>query len=92
MYILCTGTAPEGILMAQLNLNVTPEFQRALSSFMRLRGIRTKSEAIRVAVTEGVERLLDQGSGESFSSLLGAANRARLNRHPRFHSDDDLWG
>lgn len=38
--------------MAQINLHVTPEFEDALDTLMRARGLRSKSEAIRHAVRE----------------------------------------
>ena len=77
--------------MAQLNLNMTPEFEEALRRFMRLRGIRAKSEAIRVAVREGVERSIGAVGRSSFAPWLGAAARAPENPKPRFASDSDLW-
>lgn len=77
--------------MAQLNINLTREFEVALERFMRLRGLRTKSEAIRLAIQEGVERSLEGAGRSSFSSWLGAATRAAVNPHPRFTSDDELW-
>jgi hypothetical protein len=77
--------------VAQLNINVNPEFEEALSRFMRLRGIGTKSEALRVAIREGVERSISQAPRASFASWLGAATRAPENPSPRFHTDSDLW-
>lgn len=38
--------------MAQVNLHVTEEFEAALEALMRGRGLRSKSEAIRLAVRE----------------------------------------
>lgn len=38
--------------MAQVNLHVTEEFAAALEALMRGRGLRSKSEAIRLAVRE----------------------------------------
>jgi hypothetical protein len=77
--------------VSQLNLNMTPELEEALKRFMRLRGIRTKSEALRVAVREGVERSIGAAPRASFASWLGAAARAPENPNPRFATDDDLW-
>ena len=76
--------------MAQLNLNVTPEFERDLSAFMKERGLTHKSEAIRVAVREAVSRR-DGASETEFDRLLGAGLKAPLNSKPRFKSEDDLW-
>ncbi|HWS75743.1 MAG TPA: ribbon-helix-helix protein, CopG family [Quisquiliibacterium sp.] len=38
--------------MAQINLHVTAEFEASLEALMRHRGLRSKSEAIRLAVQE----------------------------------------
>lgn len=38
--------------MAQINLHTTPEFEAELAALMKGRGIKTKSEAIRLAVHE----------------------------------------
>jgi hypothetical protein len=78
--------------MAQLNINLTPEFQRDLALFMRMRNIRTKSEAIRTAVRECVKRSQRAGPKVDFSSWIGMARRRKRGRGPRFHTDDDLWG
>ncbi len=79
--------------MAQMNLHLTPEFERDLARLMKLRGIRTKSEAVRVAVREGVERSQrETGARTDFSAWQGAALAAAVNPEPRFASDDDLWG
>jgi len=77
--------------MSQINLHVKPEFERDLTRFMRLRGLRTKSEAIRLAVREGLERARATPAGKSFSSWAGAGLAVALNPAPRFESDDDLW-
>lgn len=77
--------------MAQINLHAKPEFERDLARFMRLRGIETKSEAIRVAVRESLERASRQRPPVDFKEWLGAALEAPQNPEPRFRSDDDLW-
>lgn len=76
--------------MAQLNLHLTPEFERTLKRFMRLRGLRNKSEAIRTAVREAAERDRHAAPAD-FRAWLGAGRGAPLNPHPRFVTDDDLW-
>lgn len=75
--------------MAQLNLNLTPEFERDLTAFMKERGIGTKSEAIRVAVREGLLRSAKSTNRPSFQSLLGSLKQT--NRRPKFKTEDDLW-
>ena len=77
--------------MAQLNIHMTPEFERALARLMRVRGITSKSEAVRVAVQEAAERAGRRRRGADFGELRGAALRAPLNSRPRFFSHDDLW-
>lgn len=76
--------------MAQLNLHLTPEFERALKRFMRLRGLTSKSEAVRTAVREAAVRDARKGHAD-FRTWIGAARAAPVNPHPRFSSDDDLW-
>ena len=75
--------------MAQLNLNTTPSFERALARFMRVRGIRSKSEAIRVAVEESAAAVT-RGTAD-FEAWLGLGTQAPLNPSPRFPTHADLW-
>jgi hypothetical protein len=75
--------------MAQLNLNTTPSFERALARLMRVRGIRSKSEAIRVAVEE-CAAAATRGTAD-FESWLGLGTKAPLNPRPRFATHADLW-
>jgi Arc/MetJ family transcription regulator len=77
--------------MAQMNLHVTPEFERALARFMRLRGLTSKSAAVRLAVSEAVGRETRRQALVQFSSWVGAANRGTPNPRPRFANEDDLW-
>lgn len=78
--------------MPQLNMHLTPEFQQSLADYMRLRHLKTKSEAIREAVREALERERSRRRTADFTTWLGLANRVPQNPHPRFSSDDDLWG
>ncbi len=77
--------------MGQLNIQMTPDFEKALLRLMRVRGLKTKSEAVRVAVQEGLERALGRSKTADFHAWLGLASRKPLNRSPRFKSEDDLW-
>src|SRR4026209_1771397 len=78
------------VCMRQLNLNVTPEFERDLRQYMKKRGIERKSDAIRQAVREALQR--PAGSQDyDFRSWLGLGLKAPLRRKPRFKSEDDLW-
>ncbi len=52
-----------------------------------------QSEAVRVAVREGLERLTrKRRSHPDFQQWKGRALRAVVNPRPRFQSDEDLWG
>lgn len=76
--------------MKQLNLNVTPEFERDLKLFMKRKGITRKSDAIRIALREFAEREKARSDCD-FHSLLGIGLKAPLNPNPRFKTQDDLW-
>ena len=76
--------------MGQLNIILTPEFERDLQRLMKIRGIRTKSDAIRVAVQEIARRGAVPDPAQ-FGELLGAGLRAPMNAKPKFRSEDDLW-
>lgn len=73
--------------MSQLNIQMTPEFEVKLRKYMVSRGIKTKSEAVRQAIEEGLAvspkfKLLD------WSSLRGAGLGQS---EPRFSDNDELW-
>ncbi|HYN19399.1 MAG TPA: hypothetical protein VE078_00445 [Thermoanaerobaculia bacterium] len=76
--------------MPQINIHLTTEFERALAEFMRLRQIKTKSDAIRAAVQEALERERRRREAPDFSQWVGLATKAPENPAPRFRSDDDL--
>jgi len=76
--------------MRQLNLNVTPEFERDLRQYMKRKGIANKSAAIRSAVREAAARVRSH-PGTDFRSLIGIALKAPLNPNPKFRTEDDLW-
>jgi hypothetical protein len=82
-----TGLARNMVCMRQLNLNVTPEFERDLRTYMKSRSISRKPEAIRQALREGVARS-GNGSEYDFRSWLGLGLRAPLRRRRRFLSED----
>lgn len=77
--------------MPQINLNVTPEFAEDLERLVRLRGLSNRSQAIRIAVKEAVERALAATPAGGIASLRGiAVQGSRCSR--RFADDDELWG
>ena len=77
--------------MSQLNIHLTPDFEAALTKLMQVRGLRTKSEAVRLAVQETLERESRARKVLDFAELRGLANKATPNPHPRFPTHDDLW-
>ena len=77
--------------MAQVNLHVTDEFAQDLEDLMRLRELRTKSEAIRLAVREAAIAVRKQKEPFDFEKWRGLALKFPEQPKPRFLSDDDLW-
>jgi len=78
------------VCMKQLNVNVTPEFERDLRQFMRQRQLSRKTDAIRLAMREAVSR--GKGSEEEdFRAWLGLGLKVPLRKNPRFRSEDELW-
>jgi hypothetical protein len=76
--------------VAQINLHTTPEFERALARLMKLRGLATRSQAIRAAVEEAAARA-DSGPRPDFMTWIGASLVGPENAAPRFASNADLW-
>lgn len=77
--------------MPQFNIHLTPEFEKELSLYMKKKKLSAKSEAIRQALHEAVERLKEQGARVDFRRWRGLALKAALVSKPRFKSEDDLW-
>ena len=78
--------------MSQLNLQITKAFLEDLKKLMRLMGISTKSEAIRVAVHEMVERLESGAKQTDYRAWLGRGLKGGGPRSPRrFPNEDSLW-
>lgn len=50
--------------MGQVNINVTPEFDRALTSLMAARGLTNKFKAIDMAIAEAAERATAEKADE----------------------------
>jgi Arc/MetJ-type ribon-helix-helix transcriptional regulator len=76
--------------MKQLNLNVTPEFERDLRQYMERRKIARKSDAIRAALREAVTQGSDVQEYD-YRAWLGMGLKAPLNQRRRFRREDDLW-
>ena len=78
--------------MSQLNIHLTASFEKDLHKFMKIRHIHTKSEAIRVAIKEGIQHSLTKTKPVNFNDWLGIAMQIPINNKPKFTSDDDIWG
>ena len=76
--------------MTQLNIHMTLSFERELAKFMKIRRLKTKAEAVRVAIREGLEHSV-QAEPRDFSTWIGLGKEIPNNKKPRFRSDDDLW-
>ena len=77
--------------MSQLNMQVTRQFQIELRRLMQARGIHSKSEAIRRAVSEALERTLSAEGRVDYLAWVGMAEACGQNPSPRFKTHDDLW-
>jgi Arc/MetJ-type ribon-helix-helix transcriptional regulator len=76
--------------MKQLNVNITPEFERDLRRVMKVGGFKTKSDAVRHAIREVAQRSASTQKTD-FRSWIGLALKGKPNPNPRFKSEDDLW-
>jgi Arc/MetJ family transcription regulator len=77
--------------MAQLNIHLDEALEANIRRFMRLSGIRTKSDAVRVALEEGVQRARRGAGRTEYREWLGLGTRAAPSNRVRFRSEDDLW-
>ncbi len=78
-------------MMAQINLNVTPEFERNLRKLMKARNISNKTQAIRLLFAEAVEALKKSRPKVDYLTWLGMAKGLEQNPRPKFQTHDDLW-
>jgi hypothetical protein len=62
-----------------------------LHRLLRVRKITTKSEAIRLAVRESLERSLQETSSVNYREWIDLAKGGGENLQPRFRSHDELW-
>lgn len=76
--------------MKQLNVNITPEFERDLRRVMKHARIKRKSDAVRQAIHEMAERQA-RAKRTDFRSWIGLALGGKPNPNPRFKTEDDLW-
>ena len=69
---------------------MTPEFERDLRRYMRLRRISRKSDAIHAALREAVARCSDTQDYD-YRAWLGMGLGAPPNKRRRFFTEDELW-
>jgi hypothetical protein len=61
--------------MSQINIQITPEFERRLKQYMCEHGIKRRAEAVRRALEESLGGKPRQSGKSGLRDLLGAANR-----------------
>jgi hypothetical protein len=76
--------------MPQINLIITTEFEKNLKQYMRYNKIRKKSQAIRQALKDAVEKTKKK-TFTDFRDWRGLGLKTPLNSNPRFKKDEDLW-
>lgn len=77
--------------MKQINLQTSKELERDIGDYMKLKGIAHKSEAIRQAVKESVERLRQARIATDFYSWIGLALSPAPPSRPSQKDEDELW-
>lgn len=77
--------------MRQLNIHMSSGFARDLQKFMKIRRIKTKAEAVRTAIREGLEHSTNLVKPIDFNTWLGLGLQVPLNKNPKFETDNDLW-
>lgn len=77
--------------MSQLNIHMTPSFEKNLQKLMHILHIKTKAEAIRYAIKETLNHSLIHAKPGDFSKWIGLGKQVPVNANSQFKSDDDLW-
>ncbi|MEK7748222.1 MAG: hypothetical protein AAB300_04020 [Nitrospirota bacterium] len=77
--------------MKQLNINITPQFEKDLKLYMKRSNLTQKSEAIRLAIEESAARLKKTDSQMEYRAWLGLDLKAPLSAKLRFKNENDLW-
>jgi Arc/MetJ-type ribon-helix-helix transcriptional regulator len=75
--------------MAQVNLHTTPEFEEDLAALIKGRGLRSKSEAIRLAVREAAAAYKPVPKHD-LSALIGFVDRLPGGRQDSRSSEELL--
>ena len=79
------------VYMKQLNINITPQFEKDLKLYMNRANLTRKSEAIRLAIEESAARLKKTDFQMEYRAWLGLALKTPLSVKPRFSNENDLW-
>ena len=75
----------------QINLRVPASFKTAVTVLQKLKGYRSQTEAIRIAVEDAARRAQEEARRVSARSLLGVARDPDPGRKPRFETNAELW-
>jgi hypothetical protein len=76
--------------MSQLNIHMSAAFEKKLKSYMRVRGIKTKSDAVRTAIDEALQ-LAQKTPTVRLQDLYGAAKNLPQRPRRKWLTEDDLW-
>jgi hypothetical protein len=76
--------------MGQLNIHMSPAFEQKLKRYMKVRQIKTKSDAVRTAVDEALE-LAQKRPTVNLRDLFGAARQLPQRPRKSWLKEDDLW-
>jgi hypothetical protein len=77
--------------MSQLNIQMSAAFEQKLKRYMRARGIKKKSDAMRQALDDAMKLPTKKPTKTSFRDLLGSANKFPQRPRREWLSEDDLW-
>jgi hypothetical protein len=77
--------------MGQLNIHMSPAFEQKLRRFMKVRQIKTKSDAVRTAVDEALQ-LAQKTPTVNLRDLFGAGKQLPQRPRKSWLKEDDLWG
>ncbi len=76
--------------MGQLNIYTDAKFEKKLKKYMRERGFKSKSSALRNAFEESIQNL-EKKKNSSFKSWLDFDPKTPFVSNPRLKTEDDLW-
>jgi len=89
-FVVSRGAYVYDMYMAQLNLNLDPEFERNIKVLMKARSEKHKSALLKSLVRDAVAALGLEPKSRDFSALIGLA-KPGLSKKKKFLTEDDLW-